>query len=312
MIRNLLLWMSRNSWMGETLPKKSFMRRAVRRFMPGETRSEALQAAEGLRAGGIATVFTLLGENVVSREGVEEVVQEYLDLLEEAREAELDAEISIKLTQLGLDLGEEIALESLLTLVRRAKETGSFVWIDMEAFPYRETTLEIYRRAVEREGASEVGICLQAYLRASPQDLEDLLPLSPSIRFVKGAYAEPPEIAFPDRKSVDEAFFQLCARTLEGGGRSAFATHDATLVDRLKGWVGEQEIDPHRYEFQMLYGIRGDLQQGLARSGEPIRVLVSYGPAWFPWYMRRLAERPANVWFVVKNMVRPGGSRAGA
>jgi proline dehydrogenase len=201
-------------------------------------------------------------------------------------------------------------MQSLLTLIARAKETESFVWIDMESSEYREVTLRIYEEAVKEAGNTHTGICLQAYLRSTPQDLERLLPLSPSVRFVKGAYAEPPEIAYPDRKSVDEAFFELGARILTGGGRGAFGTHDSTLVDRLEAWVRAHEPDPTRYEFQMLYGIRSDLQRYLVAREQPIRVLISYGPAWFPWYMRRLAERPANVWFVVKNMVRLGGRRA--
>jgi proline dehydrogenase len=272
--------------------------------MPGEQRGDAIRAALDLQAQRIGTVFTLLGENVVSQEGVDEVVQEYRALLREAEEAGLDAEISIKPTQLGLDLREELARESLSQLVSSAGESGSFVWIDMEDSSYKESTLRLFSQAVEKAGPSQVGICLQAYLRDSPADLEALLPSSPAVRIVKGAYAEPPSVAYPRRRKVDEAFFRLGSRLLESSGRAALATHDSVLVERLREWVREKGIDRDRYEFQMLYGIRSEEQLRLAREGEPVRVLISYGPAWFPWYMRRLAERPANVWFVVKNMFR--------
>jgi proline dehydrogenase len=162
----------------------------------------------------------------------------------------------------------------------------------------------VFSEASAQGDPETVGICLQAYLRSTPEDLESLLSASPTVRFVKGAYAEPAELAFPDRRDVDEAFFRLGVRVLESTGRAAFATHDSTLVRRLQEWVAGHSIERSRYEYQMLYGIRAEEQLGLARAGEPIRVLVSYGPAWFPWYMRRLAERPANVWFVLKNLFR--------
>jgi proline dehydrogenase len=300
LIRRLLLWASRNHWMAHTLPRRPFLRRAVRNFMPGEDRDSALRAAEALEARKIASVFTLLGENVASRAEVDAVVQEYLGLLEEIQARGLDGEISVKLTQLGLDLDPALAVDALDVLVRKAGEGGSFVWIDMEGSPYLEPTLAAFR---EVGGVGEpVGICLQAYLRSSPEDLRGLLPLQPSVRIVKGAYAEPHSLAFPGRKDVDGAFFDLVTLVLEGGGRVAAATHDGFLVDRIRHWVRENGIGRARYEFQMLFGIRPGTQARLADEGEPLRVLISYGPSWFPWYMRRLAERPANLWFVVRSM----------
>jgi len=272
--------------------------------MPGEGRADAFRAAHDLQSQGIGTVLTLLGENVVSRDGVQEVVAEYRSLLAELEEARLDAQISVKLTQLGLDLGEEVALEHLVGLVSRAHQVGSFVWIDMEESSFKEATLRVFSEAVGKVGPSEMGLCLQAYLRSTPEDLEKLLPLSPSIRMVKGAYAESPDVAFPNRRAVDEAFFHLGTRILESTGRVAFATHDPKLVEKLRGWIKSHETDGRRYEFQMLFGIGGEEQIRLVGEGEPVRVLISYGPAWFPWYMRRLAERPANIWFVLKNLFR--------
>lgn len=304
MIKGVLLWASRNAWLGRTLPRKKFVQRAVRRFMPGDGRDEAIRAALELRDRGIPAVFTLLGENVTSQEAVDGVVAEYKALLAQVKDSGLDAQISVKLTQLGLDLGEELALEQLVDLASLASAQGSLVWIDMEDSSYREVTLRLYREAVARTSPAEVGLCLQAYLFSTPSDLEELLPISPVIRFVKGAYAEPPELAFPRRRDVDEAFFQLGTTVLESTGKVAFATHDSVLTGRLRAWIGHKDVDKGRYEFQMLYGIRAEEQLRLARDGEPIRILISYGPAWFPWYMRRLAERPANIWFVVKNLFR--------
>ncbi len=269
--------------------------------MPGEARSDALKAAEGLLPGGIGAVFTLLGENVASREGVAAVEREYRALLGEIEGRGLDAQISVKPTQLGLDLDEELAVTAVSGLAVRAREIGSFVWIDMEDSTYREATLRLFRKAVEG-GQQNLGLCLQAYLRSTPEDLEGLLPLSPGIRLVKGAYAETEEVAYRRRAEVDEAFFRMGVRLLESGGLAAFATHDMALVERLRVWMASRGPDPGPHEFQMLYGIRVDEQLKLAREGEPVRVLISYGPAWFPWYMRRLAERPANVWFVLKNL----------
>jgi proline dehydrogenase len=304
MIRTGLLWASRSPWLAKTLPRRRFVKSAVRRFMPGEERKDALGAAKDLQEKGIGAVITLLGENVRSPDEVRAVVEEYRAILTEIEYGGLDAQISVKPTQLGLDLGEEVALEHLLDLVAKAREMGSLVWIDMEDSSYREATIRLFSRCVEKADFSEVGLCLQAYLRSSPQDLQDLLPLSPIIRFVKGAYAESPEVAFPKRKDVDEAFFRLGTRMLEEGEMVALATHDSVLVERLREWVRGRPVGPKRHEIQMLYGIRVEEQLRLAREGEAVRILISYGPAWFPWYMRRLAERPANVWFVLKNLFR--------
>lgn len=302
MIRETFLWASRSDYLGRFLPRRKFLRRAVRRFMPGEGREDAIDAARRLHDRGIPAVFTLLGENVDSEESAREVVAEYRALLTEVETAAIDGQISVKLTQLGLDLSEDLAFGHLMDLVGEAGARGSLVWIDMEDSSYREATLRVYSRVAKNTSPAEIGLCLQAYLMATPGDLEELLPLSPTVRLVKGAYAEPPMVVLPRRGDVDEAFLRMSIRLLESGGRAAFATHDTTLVARFRAWIEDNEVDPSRYEFQMLYGIRGEEQLRLAREGQPIRVLISYGPAWFPWYMRRLAERPANVWFVVKNL----------
>jgi len=300
-MRSLLLWASRNQWMARTLPRRPFVRAAVRRFMPGEDRESALREAERLQARRIRSVFTLLGENVTSSAEVDAVVGEYMELLEEIRNRGMEAEISVKLTQLGLDVGRALAVEAIRTLVRKAEEVCSFVWLDMEASPYLSVTKEIFRE-VRGEG-EPLGLCLQAYLRSTGADLKALLPGKPPIRLVKGAYAEPPSVAFPRKKDVDHAYFDLTTTALAEGARVGVATHDRRLVERIRAWIRENRIPRDRYEFQMLFGIRASEQDRLAREEEPVRVLISYGPTWFPWYMRRLAERPANLWFVLRNLL---------
>jgi proline dehydrogenase len=286
--------------MARTLPQRTFVRSAVRRFMPGEDRESALGEAERLQARQIRSVFTLLGENVTNAAEVGGVVGEYMELLEEIRNRGTEAEISVKLTQLGLDVDRALAVDALRTLVGKAGEVGSFVWLDMEASPYLSVTKEIF---LEVRGKGEpLGLCLQAYLRSTGEDLKALLSGKPPIRLVKGAYAEPPSVAFPRKKDVDSVYFDLTTTALAEGARVGVATHDGRLVERIRAWLRENQISKDRYEFQMLFGVRASEQDRLAREQEPVRVLISYGPSWFPWYMRRLAERPANLWFVLRNL----------
>lgn len=307
MLRRLFLWASRNRRLKETLPRLGFVRRAVSRFMPGESAEAALREAEELEVRGIGSVLTLLGENVSEAAEAREVLDHYVGVLEDVADRELDAEISVKLTHMGLDLDRELARANLEHLVERAKERGSFVWIDMEASPYVDATLELFRRT--RAAHANVGVCLQSYLYRTADDLESLLPLRPAIRLVKGAYSEPDHLAFPKKRDVDANFLELARRLLDeerrdGAVRPAFATHDGALIGRIRGMAGERGLTPSACEFQMLYGIGRAEQRRLAAEGHPVRVLISYGEEWFPWYMRRLAERPANVWFVVRSLFR--------
>jgi proline dehydrogenase len=266
--------------------------------MPGEDRDSALREAGRLATRGIDSVFTVLGENVTRGAEVEAVVAEYTQLLDDIHNRGLRAEISVKPTQLGLSTDPELAVGALRTLSIKAREAGSFVWVDMESSEYLGLTKSVCLEAMEDGGP--LGICLQAYLRSSSEDLRELLPFGLRFRFVKGAYAEPASLAFPRRRDVDEAFFDLVTEALRAGAVVAVATHDRALLERIRTWIGLEGVPRERYEFQMLFGIRTGAQEGLAKEGEPVRVLISYGPSWFPWYMRRLAERPANLWFVLK------------
>ena len=303
MMRRALLAGSESVWLRERALRYPFVRRSVSRFMPGEQAADALQAARGLHAAGITSILTRLGENLTSVAEAEEVTGHYLGLLDEIAASGLPAQISIKPTQLGLDQDQEACARNLLRLVERAEPRGNMVWIDMEGSAYVERTLALYRRV--RAASPRVGVALQAYLFRTPSDLEALLPLAPAIRLVKGAYREPAEIALPRKADVDEAFFVLATRFLAQAPRGAFlglATHDAGLVSRLRSWIAAQNAPAADYEFEMLFGIGRPLQETL-RTQERLRVLVSYGAHWFPWYMRRLAERPANVWFVAKSLL---------
>jgi proline dehydrogenase len=305
--RNVLLAMSTNAWLRERATRTAFVRRSVSTFMPGERLEDAMTAAAAQQAQGIGTILTKLGENLTGVDEAEEVTRHYLDVMDKVNASGLRAQISVKPTQLGLDLDMELCFRNLQRLVDRAAERGTFVWIDMESTPYVDPTLDLFRRT--RARSPLVGIALQAYLYRTEKDVESLIPLGSAIRMVKGAYLEPPAVAYPKKADVDENFYKLSCRLLgddarRAGGLLHMATHDPRLVDRLAAFIDQHAVPATAYEYAMLYGIQRPLQQRLVRNGRPLRVLVAYGEYWFPWYMRRLAERPANVWFVIKNIMR--------
>ena len=305
MLRRMLLWGSENPFLNQRLVHLEFVQRAVRRFMPGETSDAALGEAERLSASRITSVLALLGENVAETDEAADVTRQYQTVLTEIANRGLDAEISLKLTQLGIDIGLDVAAANLESILATAEERGQFVWIDVESSGYVDRTLDVYRSVRARH--TNTGLCLQAYLRRTAGDLAALLSINPSIRLVKGAYAEPAEVAFPRLKDVNRNYLDL-AKTLldevrEGGVRAAFATHDERLIRQIEEQAAERGIARGDLEFQMMYGIGNDTQKGLAAKGYRVEVLISYGTAWFPWYMRRLAERPANLWFVMRKMV---------
>jgi proline dehydrogenase len=303
--RKILLAASTNAWLRERATKAPFVRRSVSAFMPGERVEDAMAAAARQQTQGIGTIFTRLGENVTRAEEAEEVTQHYLSVVDKLQKSGLDAQISVKPTQLGLDLDKGLCFRNLQRLVDRAAERRNFVWIDMESSPYVDPTLDLFRQT--RARSPVVGIALQAYLYRTAQDIESLLPLGSAIRLVKGAYLEPPTIAFPRKADVDANFYTLACRLLRADAQQSgtllhIATHDPRLIERLNAFIVAERVPQSAYEYAMLYGIQRSLQARLARDGRRIRVLIAYGEYWFPWYMRRLAERPANVWFVVKNV----------
>lgn len=305
MMRRMLLWASENDWTRRRLPRLGFVRRAVARFMPGEELDDALRATVALNQAGLGTVLTLLGENVEDEGDTTAVVRHYLEVMEAIHVRGLDAEVSVKLTHLGLDLDPALTFANLARIATRAAELGQEVAVDMEGSAYTQRTLDTFRRV--RAMHENVGLCLQAYLRRTASDLAQLLPLRPTIRLVKGAYAEPPAVAFTSKAEVDAAFVSLSRRLMSaagpaGGPRVVLGTHDQRLIGDLVRWATAQGIPPSAYEFHLLYGIGRSEQLRLSAAGHRVRVLISYGRAWFPWYMRRLAERPANVWFVARSL----------
>jgi proline dehydrogenase len=307
-MRRLLLWMAGNKVLRRRLPRLWFARRAVRRFMPGETAAEALDAAQRFREADIPVIFTRLGENLTRLGEAQATADAYVALMDDAAQRGLKAEMSVKLTQLGLDLNAETALGHMQRLAQHAAlgDHPGTVWIDMEGSAYTDTTLDLYER-LKQEHAN-VGLCLQAYLKRTYTDVERLLPLNPRIRLVKGAYAEPPEIAYQARKEVDANYLALCVSMLAQvkSGRDLFlglGTHDVRLVAQVADHAQSIGLSKDAFDVEMLYGIRSREQQRLKKEGYRVRVLIAYGDAWYAWYMRRLAERPANVIFALRQLL---------
>jgi proline dehydrogenase len=305
LLRKILLWFARDAWLRERLPKLSFMRKAVRKFMPGEEIDDALGAAVDLQVLGIGTMYTKLGENITELAQAQAVADHYLGLLARIQAAEIDGEISVKLTQLGLDVDEDVCFGHLRRLAAAAQAQGSYVWIDMEDSRYVDRTLELYQRL--RASQPNTGICLQAYLRRTARDVERLLPIGPAIRLVKGAYEEPKDVAFRSKREVDANFLAVAVTLLRESRnrpmRLGLGTHDVELVEQIAGHAAAAGVGKDGFEVHMLYGIRAKEQRRLARTGHKVETLIAYGAAWYPWYMRRLAERPANVLFALRQLL---------
>ena len=307
LLRKVFLWFARNAYLRERLPRLPFMQKAVRKFMPGEGIEDALAVAVDLQVLGIGTLYTKLGENITELPQAQAVVDHYLELLARMKAAEIEGEISVKPTQLGLDVDEDVCFGHLRTLAGAAEAQGSYLWIDMEDSSYVERSLDLYQRL--RASHANTGICLQAYLRRTAKDVERLLPLGPAIRLVKGAYDEPREVAFRSKKEVDANFLGVAVTLLRESRsrpvRLGLGTHDVELIEQIASHAAAAGVAKDGFEIQMLYGIRAREQRRLARAGYRVQTLIAYGAAWYPWYMRRLAERPANVLFALRQML-PG------
>ena len=304
-MRSILLWASSNPTLKEKVPRLKFVQKALKRFMPGESLEDAVQATKNFQKDGIPTIFTHLGENLINLDEADKVKNHYLNVIEKIAAEKIDVEVSLKLTQLGFDLSEEKTYNHFKEIVRKAKSLlKNTVWIDMEGSAYTKKTLAFYKKIKSEE--PNVGLCLQSYLFSTHEDLNGLMDINPEIRLVKGAYKESTDIALKDKFRVDENYLDLSLKMLtkvkEGGMRAVFGTHDLKLIDAIIKYAESLGLDKSKYEFHMLYGIKTSEQLRLAKEGYKVRVLISYGSAWYPWYVRRLAERPANITFVLKNI----------
>jgi proline dehydrogenase len=283
----------------QSLVRRHGMRLGASRFVAGETLDECVTVLRRLNDQGLYANTTLLGEGVLEPGATEEVVGAYEQVIDRISAEHLRANVALKLTHLGLEIDEELAHANMTRLLAR----GSFVRIDMEQSQFVDATLRIYRR-LRDEGFDNVGTVLQAYLYRTPADIESLLPLAPNLRLVKGAYLETPDVAYPRKADVDAAYARLAEQLLSGSGHVALATHDEALIEHAIRYADEHGVPRERFEFQMLYGVRPQLQLDLARRGYKVLVATPYGPEWYPYLMRRLGERPANLLFFVKNALR--------
>ena len=279
------------------------MRLGAARFVAGETLDQAVVTLRRLNQQGLRTNTTILGEGVADREATAAVVAEYEEALRRIDAEGLQTNIALKLTHLGVLIDEELAYENVERLVTEAARLGNFIRMDMEDSPLVDVTLRIYKR-LRKAGHDNVGTVLQSYLYRTPDDLEALLPLRPNLRLVKGAYLEPPDVAYPKKSDVDAAYLRLVETMFAGGAYTAVATHDERLIEQSIALAERMGIARDRFEFQMLYGVRSALQLALVARGFKVLVATPFGPQWYPYLMRRLGERPANVLFIARNLVR--------
>jgi proline dehydrogenase len=308
MLRSTFLWLSNRRGLFNFIKRNGLARQFASRFVAGETLDEALAATRELNDHTVTVTLDLLGESVRTREESERARDAGLEILDRIHATGLRANLSIKLTQMGLDLDPGVALANVRRVLDRGKELDTFVRVDMEASAYVERTLDLFYRELLPAYGDRVGVVIQSMLRRSEADVERLVEHGARVRLVKGAYQEPAAVAFPDKRDVDEAYRRLGVHLLERGNYPAFGTHDEPIIEHLRRYARDHGIGSQRFEFQLLYGVRRDLQDRLRRQGENVRIYVPFGTEWYPYLMRRMAERPANLWFIVGNVMREGFS----
>ncbi len=302
--RSALIYLSRHEGLKDFAARFRLFKKLTTRFVAGETIEEAIAAIRELNADGCSASFDHLNESVANSAEAEAEVREYLEILARIDETKINSNVSIKLTQFGLELDPELAYKNARTIVAAAAQRGNFVRVDMEASSVTQKTLDIFKRLRAEFGLNEVGIVLQSYLRRTYSDAEEMVQMPARIRICKGAYNEPPDVAFPEKKDTDENYVRVMQLLLASGTYHGIATHDPKMIEATIDFANTNGISKDAFEFQMLYGIRRDLQRQLAKDGYNMRVYVPYGKHWYPYFMRRLAERPANIWFVMKNVLK--------
>ena len=308
-VRHILLYLSQAAWARKMISEWNVAWRVASRFVAGTDREAAIQTTRALNDKGILVTLDYLGESCTSEGEALQARAEILRLLDDIHRNNLQANVSLKPTQLGLKIDSELALDNICALVEKAKSVGNFIRIDMEDHPTTDATLSLYRHLRHTAGLDNVGVVIQSYLYRSEEDIERLIEDGARVRLCKGAYAEPAEVAYPQKADVDANYLNLSRLLLSSNARTngvypAFATHDEAMIDDIKLYVKANKISPETFEFQMLYGIRRDVQERLVKEGYRVRVYVPYGTAWYPYFVRRLAERPANIWFFISNFVR--------
>ncbi len=302
--RSALIWLSRQEGLKDFATSFGFFKKLTTRFVAGENIDEVIPFIRQINSENATASFDHLNESVGSAAEAEQEVLEYLDILAKIDEQRIRSNVSIKLTQFGLGLDPELAYQNARRVVVEAERRGNFVRVDMEDSSVTQVTIDIFRRLRAEFGLNTVGIVLQSYLYRTLADAQELVKLPARIRICKGAYNEPPEVAFPEKKDVDANYIKVMQLLLSSGTYHGIATHDPKMIDATIEFAAREGIGKEKYEFQMLYGIRRDLQHQLARDGFNVRIYVPYGKHWYPYFMRRLAERPANIWFVMKNLAK--------
>jgi proline dehydrogenase len=307
-MRQGLLWLSERQSIFNFVRRNGLARRFASRFVAGETIDDGVAAARELAARGITSSLDLLGESVtVEREAVA-ARDEYLTMVDRLAASGAEVNVSVKLTQMGFDIDEELCARNVSAILERVERTGGFLRLDMEGSAYTQRTLDFFRNRLYERYGRHCGVVIQAMLRRSERDIADLIALKARVRLCKGAYLEPPAVAFPDKADVDKNYVRLMERLLCEGNYPGLATHDEAIIQHARSFVEQNRIDSDRYEFQMLYGVRRDLQEQLVKAGCRMRVYIPFGTQWYPYLMRRLAERPANIAFILGNILKESGS----
>ncbi len=309
MLRSTLIWLSERQRLFELVKRNGFSRKFASRFVAGETLDEAIQVARALSDKGISTSLDLLGESVTDEKAAAASRDEVIATLDRIAATGVDANVSVKLTQMGLDLNQDLCVENMRQVLERARQHDVFVRIDMEGSPYTERTLNLFWEHFHPEFGNLTGVVIQSYMRRSADDVEKLIEQQARVRLCKGAYAEPADIAFQERPEVSASYDTLMRRLIAHGDYPGIATHDEDLVDRALEFVQKENIPNDRFEFQMLYGVRRDLQERLQKDGYNMRVYVPFGTQWYPYLMRRLAERPANIAFIAISVLKEAVSK---
>jgi len=304
MMRTGLLWLSAQPRVFSFVRRNGLARKFAARFVAGETVDTAVDAARDLNRRRITATLDLLGESISQESEAIRARDVYLQMLDRIAQTGVDSNVSVKLTQMGFDISEDLCFANMSAILEKAKSLGSFVRIDMESSAYTQRTLDFFTgRLFDRFGA-HTGVVIQSCLRRSEKDVDQLIEMKARVRLCKGAYLEPAEVAYPDKADVDRAYLRLMERLMERGNYPGLATHDQRILEHARRFAKKKGIEPSRYEFQMLYGVRRDLQEQLRAAGHNVRIYVPFGTQWYPYLMRRLAERPANIAFILGNVVR--------